>query len=92
MNYPPPYQDAETLAAHLCVCAKTIRAWADQGIIPPPVKRGGRVLWKWSAVEKSLDERGQYVSVTELVTQARASDAHTTGDIRGAGKGLQSVG
>jgi hypothetical protein len=54
LPYPPPWQDKETLAAHLCVSSNTIENWATQGIIPPPRKRGGKVMWKWSEVDEML--------------------------------------
>jgi hypothetical protein len=54
LPYPPPWQDKETLAAHLCVSSNTIENWAAQGILPPPRKRGGKVMWKWSEVDERL--------------------------------------
>jgi hypothetical protein len=33
LPYPPPWQDKETLAAHLSVSANTVENWSAQGIL-----------------------------------------------------------
>ena len=53
-NWIPPWQDKETLAAHLCVSANTIENWSAQGKLPPPRKIGGKVMWKWNEVDEML--------------------------------------
>ncbi len=50
----PPWMDTTTLAKHICVSANTIDNWVSQGIIPPPRKRGGKLMWKWVEVDERL--------------------------------------
>jgi predicted site-specific integrase-resolvase len=50
LPYPPPWQDSVTLAAHISVSVSTLENWVAAGIIPPPRKRGGKLMWKWSEV------------------------------------------
>jgi predicted site-specific integrase-resolvase len=54
MNYPPPWMDTAALAAHVSISVSTIEAWVAQGILPPPRKRGGKLMWKWSEVDERL--------------------------------------
>ena len=56
LPYPPPWMDTTTLAAHLCVSTRTLDNWAAQGVIPPPRKRGGKLLWRWEDVDRKLME------------------------------------
>lgn len=51
----PPYQDISTLTGNLCISERTVSMWVKQGLLPPPVTRGTKRLWKWSQVEKYLD-------------------------------------
>lgn len=53
-DWVPPWQDREVLARNICACVNTVDAWVAQGIIPPPRKRGGKLLWKWSEVDEWL--------------------------------------
>ena len=54
MNYPPPYQDAATLAQHLCLSVDTIEKWIAAGKLPRPIDTGGKRLWKWKDVEVAM--------------------------------------
>lgn len=55
LPYPPPWQDMATLCAHISVASeRTVDAWVTQGILPPPRKRGGKLMWKWSEVDELL--------------------------------------
>jgi predicted DNA-binding transcriptional regulator AlpA len=54
LPYPPPWQDLATLCANICVTERTVDAWVTQGILPPPRKRGGKLMWKWSEVDELL--------------------------------------
>lgn len=54
--YPPPYQDAATLSRNLCVCETTIDSWVKLGLLPPPRLMRGKRLWKWSEVERYIDD------------------------------------
>ena len=54
LTYPPPWQDLATLCANICVSERTVDAWVADGILPPPRKRGGKLMWKWSEVDDRL--------------------------------------
>ena len=54
LPYPPPWQDTPTLARHLSVSQTTVENWVAQRILPPPRKRGGKNMWKWSEVDERL--------------------------------------
>jgi hypothetical protein len=56
LPYPPPWQDTMTLAQHICVSPSTIENWVAAGILPPPRKRGGKLMWRWSEVDTRLAE------------------------------------
>lgn len=56
LPYPPPWMDSPTLAAHICVSAATVDNWVRQGILPPPRKRGGKLMWKWAEVDRYLTD------------------------------------
>ena len=53
-DFIPPWQDMPTLCAHICVSPNTVETWVTQGILPPPRKRGGKLMWKWSEVDDLL--------------------------------------
>ena len=55
LPYPPPWQDAPTLCAHICVTENTLDAWVKQKGFPPARMRGGKRMWKWAEVEAWLD-------------------------------------
>jgi predicted DNA-binding transcriptional regulator AlpA len=77
LPYPPPWMDTPTLAKHICTSASTIDNWVAQGILPPPRKRGGKLMWKWSEVDAWLSDGGphsvvdQGASITEAVKRIR---------------------
>lgn len=50
----PPWQDKTTLCANICASERTVDAWVMEGILPPPRKRGGKLMWKWSEVDDYL--------------------------------------
>lgn len=50
----PPWMDKDTLARHICAGSMTIDRWVDQGILPAPRKRGGKLMWKWAEVDEKL--------------------------------------
>jgi predicted site-specific integrase-resolvase len=54
MSYPPPWMDMATLCEHICVSSPTVDKWVLEGILPPPRKRGGKLMWKWSEVDERL--------------------------------------
>jgi hypothetical protein len=54
LPYPPPWQDAPTLCAHLCITENTLGTWVRQGILPPARPRGGKRMWEWSEVDRYM--------------------------------------
>lgn len=51
----PPFMDAPTLAAHLCLSVDTINTLVNTGQLPAPLLRlGHKRLWRWSEVEDRL--------------------------------------
>lgn len=82
MNYPPPYQDAETLAQHLCVSVRTIWSLVKRGELPAPVYLGAIPRWKWKEVEKRLAHSPETDAPSERIisireaTRAAASEKH----------------
>lgn len=54
LPYPPPWQDAPTLCAHLCISDGTLDNWVRQGILPPARARGGKRMWEWSEVDRAM--------------------------------------
>lgn len=66
LPYPPPWQDAATLCAHLCISERTIDAWVKDGILPPARMRGGKRMWKWSEVEERMQGEAGIVPEQDL--------------------------
>lgn len=58
LPYPPPWQDIATLCRHICVCQNTVDKWVADGTLPPPRKRGGKLMWKWEEVDEYLTNGG----------------------------------
>lgn len=58
MTYPPPWQDKTTLCRHVCSCPRTVDKWVLEGILPPPRRMRGRLMWKWSEVDEYLSRHG----------------------------------
>ena len=54
-SWVPPWQDKATLCMCLCLSENTVDAWVRQDLLPLPRKRGGKLMWKWSEVEKRLE-------------------------------------
>lgn len=53
-DFIPPWQDMPTLCAHICATPNTVDTWVVKGILPPPRKRGGKLMWKWAEVDQYL--------------------------------------
>lgn len=51
LPYPPPYQDAKTLAAHICLGETTIEEYVAAGLLPRPRKGKGVPLYDWEEVK-----------------------------------------
>jgi len=54
----PSYVDAPRLCEELSIGERTVDAWVRQGIIPAPIQRGHKRLWKWTEVERYLEDGG----------------------------------
>jgi predicted DNA-binding transcriptional regulator AlpA len=54
----PPWQDMPTLFWHICCTPNTVDKWVKEGILPPPRKRGGKQMWRWSEVDEYLSRDG----------------------------------
>lgn len=50
----PPWMDKAKLAWAICASDRTIDAWVVQGILPAGRMRGGKLMWKWSEVDRKL--------------------------------------
>lgn len=50
----PPWMDMVTLCKHICCSQTTVDNWVSSGVLPPPRKRGGKLMWKWSEVDERL--------------------------------------
>jgi hypothetical protein len=79
LAYPPPWQDTMTLAQHICVSPSTIENWVAAGILPPPRKRGGKLMWRWSEVDARLAEGdngslGEVTGIRDAVRREREAD------------------
>ena len=78
----PPWQDIGTLARHISASQNTVDKWVKDGILPPPVKRGGKLMWKWSEVDAWLSDGSpggppnNATRVRDAVRREREADAH----------------
>lgn len=54
LPYPPPWQDAPTLCAHLCISETTLDVWIKAGILPAARPRGGKRMWEWAEVDRRM--------------------------------------
>lgn len=50
----PRYADLATLARHLCSSESAIETLVRQGKFPQPYHLGGKRLWRWSEVERTI--------------------------------------
>lgn len=80
LPYPPPWMDGATLARHICVSSTTIDNWVAQGILPPPRKRGGKLMWKWQEVDErlTLGTEGQPETLAERIRNGTRAEAAQT--------------
>ena len=73
----PAWIDKATLAHEICLSDRGIDQWVRDGVIPPGRMRGGKLMWRWSEVDRCLDQGGfgvQALSVEDQVKQrARAA-------------------
>lgn len=64
LPYPPPWQDAATLCAHLCISEGTLDTLIRQGKLPAARWLGGKRVWKWAEIDAQVD--GGPAKVEEL--------------------------
>lgn len=50
----PPWMDKPTLCWHISLSESGVDSWVEQGILPRPVKRGGKNMWQWDEVDEWL--------------------------------------
>lgn len=80
--YPPPWQDIETLAWHISASVSTVETWVAKGVLPAPIKHGGKLMWKWSEVDAWLSSGGlnkapnTATEVRDAVKREREADRH----------------
>ncbi len=53
-GFRPPWMDKEVLGFCTCLGSTTIDTHVATGVLPPPRKRGGKLMWKWSEVDEWL--------------------------------------
>lgn len=75
LPYPPPWQDAPTLCAHLCISEGTLDNWIRQGILPPARQRGGKRMWEWLEVDRLMRGDPGIVPADETKVARQVYDA-----------------
>ena len=55
----PAWQDMATLCSNICIGPDTVDNWVSEGILPPPRKFKGKLMWKWAEVDEMLTAGGQ---------------------------------
>jgi len=73
LPYPPPWQDAATLCAHLCISERTLDDRVRQGLLPPARLWGGKRMWEWRVVEDYM--RSALDKMDEAAIVRRVHDA-----------------
>ena len=51
---PPSYLSCASLARELDLSETTVRQMTEKGLLPPPIRLGGSVRWRWIDVEEVL--------------------------------------
>jgi predicted DNA-binding transcriptional regulator AlpA len=80
-HFIPAWQDSPTLAAHISVSQATLENWVSAGILPPPVKRGNKLMWEWAEVHEWLKNGPQAgvhdaTGAKNAVKREREADRH----------------
>ena len=97
LPYPPPWQDAATLCAHICIGERTLDAWVREGVLPPARLVKGKRMWKWTEVERYLESDATLAPNAAVQTQAErirdatrqaAAPKDSGGDVRQRDQGL----
>lgn len=71
----PKYVDKARLCHELTISDATADEWVKKEIIPAPIKRGGKLMWKWETVEARIDDPGEPVAASETDDVRRITDA-----------------
>lgn len=50
----PPWLDSNDMCVCLPISPATLDNWVELGVLPAPVKRRGKLMWKWSEVDQKL--------------------------------------
>jgi predicted DNA-binding transcriptional regulator AlpA len=66
----PPWQDMATLCKHISCSPSTVENWVAEGILPPPRKRGGALMWKWSEVDDYLTHGADHAADIDRIREA----------------------
>jgi predicted DNA-binding transcriptional regulator AlpA len=66
----PPWQDMATLCKHISCSPSTVENWVAEGILPPPRKRGGELMWKWSEVDDYLTHGSHQAADIDRIREA----------------------
>jgi predicted DNA-binding transcriptional regulator AlpA len=54
--FPPDFCSAETLAHRLDCSPSTVHGYVRRGLLPKPLKLGDLVRWRWTDIERFIDE------------------------------------
>lgn len=73
LPYPPPWQDAPTLCAHLSISEGTLDNWIRRGILPAARERGGKRMWKWAEVEHCMEGQAATIPANDVEGIAHAT-------------------
>lgn len=68
LPYPPPFQDAATLAKHFCITEDTVRAWVKVGRLPPALPGEGKMLWDYEECKRWIRGEGRIVPTSDALT------------------------
>jgi hypothetical protein len=66
----PPWQNMTTLCKHISCSPNMVDSWVEQGILPPPRKRGDELMWKWSEVDDYLTHGGHQAAEIDRIREA----------------------
>lgn len=76
-DFVPPWQDKATLCENICASPSTVDKWVIEGVLPPPRKRGGKLMWKWDEVDEMLTAGTQSMdALAERIRNASRTEAH----------------
>jgi predicted DNA-binding transcriptional regulator AlpA len=82
-DQPAPWVDTVHLAWHLCISTSTVDNWVLAGILPPPRKHGGKLMWRWSEVDTWLatpqNDTADAVGMRDAVRREREADEGRAG-------------